>query len=81
MQLSFKVERNRQSVTQGEVDIILNGEKVITFGDKISLEGEYHVLGGWGSTVSDQAFIKSVLFPHPANAERIEKRIKEILSL
>lgn len=79
MNLSYKVERNRQSVTQGDVDIMLNGEKVISFTDTITLEGEYHVLGGWGSIVSDQEFIHRVLFPHSANLDLIQERTEQIL--
>ena len=82
MELIFEVKRNRQSVTQGTVDVYLNGEHVINFADTIEIGGVYgDDIGGWGSTVSDERFIKGVLFPFFTNQEIIEERMKEILQL
>jgi hypothetical protein len=36
--LKIEVKRNRASVTQGNADIYINGEKVITFGDDMFLK-------------------------------------------
>ena len=54
MKLVIEVKRRRMSVTQGEADVYVNDQKVITFGDKIEMikEGERcygENIGGWGS--------------------------------
>lgn len=36
--LTIEVKRNRQSVTQGDATIYINGEKVLTFGDEMFLQ-------------------------------------------
>ena len=36
--IKIEVKRNRQSVTQGEADVYINGEKIISFGDTICLK-------------------------------------------
>ncbi|MER2008822.1 MAG: hypothetical protein ABS939_15330 [Psychrobacillus sp.] len=82
MILNYEVKRKRVSVTQGTVDVYLNNELVINFGDNIQIGGEFgENIGGWGSTVSDEEFIKGVLFPFFANQEEIEERVKEILEI
>ena len=82
MELIYEVKRERYSVTQGTVDVYLNGEFLISFSDTIELGGTYgEVIGGWGSTVSDERFIKGVLFPFYTNQELVENRMKEILQL
>lgn len=82
MKLNYEVKRKRASVTQGKADVYLNNELVISFGDNIEIGGTHgEDIGGWGSTVSDEQFIKSVLFPFFTNQEVIEKRVKEILEI
>ena len=47
MEIKITVERRRGSVTQGMVDVLINGEKVMDFGDTIELikpGEEYHGL-------------------------------------
>ena len=82
MELIYEVKRERYSVTQGTVDVYLNGEFVVSFSDTIEKGGVYgEVITGWGSTKSDEVFIKGVLFPLYTTKEVVEKRVKEILQL
>lgn len=82
MNLIYEVKRHRFSVTQGSAEVYLNGKLVISFADNIEIGGEYgDNIGGWGSTKSDEVFIKGVMFPFFVNKEDIEKRVKEILNL
>lgn len=82
MELIYEVKRKRASVTQGNAEVYLNNELVISFGDTIEIGGEHgENIGGWGSVISDNAFIEGVLFPFFINQEEIEKRVKEILNL
>ena len=37
MEINITVERRRASVTQGMVDVLINGEKIMDFGDKIEI--------------------------------------------
>lgn len=69
MKLVIEVRRRRMSVTQGEADVYVNGEKAVTFGDKIELIGEGERcygenIGGWGSKKPDTDFIAGFLW-HP----------------
>jgi hypothetical protein len=69
VKLVIEVKRRRMGVTQGEADVYVNGQKVITFGDKIEMnkEGERcygENIGGWGSKKPDSAFIAGYLW-HP----------------
>lgn len=88
MKLCFEVERRRGSVTQGEAAVLLNGQEVITFGDKIELcpKGtrrgkEYgENIDGYQSVKSDADFLRGVLFPFYLNEKRIKDRIAEILN-
>lgn len=82
MKLNFEVKRKRASVTQCSAEVYLNNELIISFGDNIEIGGNHgENIGGWGSTISDKAFIKGVLFPFFTNQEEIEKRMKEILKI
>lgn len=82
MNLIYEVKRHRFSVTQGSAEVYLNGKLVISFADEIEIGGQYgENINGWGSTRSDEVFIKGVMFPFCANKEPIEKRVKEILNL
>lgn len=84
MVLDFTVKRNRQTVTQGEATVYLNGEKVVTFGDKIELikDGQAYYgenIGGWASTTPDNDFINGVLF-HPLDSVyHYSDKVKEII--
>lgn len=88
MKLYFEVERRRGSVTQGEAAVLLNGQEVVTFGDKIELcpkgtrrGAEYgENIDGWQSVKSDADFLRGVLFPFYLNEKRIKDRIAEILN-
>ena len=87
MKLCFEVERRRGSVTQGEAAVLLNGQEVITFGDKIELcpKGtrrgtEYgENIDGWQSVTSDSDFMRGVRFPLYLNETRINERTPAIL--
>jgi uncharacterized Zn-binding protein involved in type VI secretion len=61
MQLTIEVKRHRQSVTQGEAEVIVNGKSIVRYGDNIVLNGEYNSFGGWGSNKHDNVFIKAAL--------------------
>ena len=68
--------------------MLLNGQEVITFGDKIELcpKGtrrgkEYgENIDGYQSVKSDADFLRGVLFPFYLNEKRIKDRIAEILN-
>ena len=65
----IEVKRIRQSVTQGEAQVLINGEAILTFGDKIEIvkEGQKYYgeqIGGWASLKPDSSFILG-LFYHP----------------
>lgn len=69
MEFKITVERRRSSVTQGMVDVLVNGVKVMDFGDTIALinPGEKYygeLIGNWASTVPDIAFVRGMLY-HP----------------
>ena len=68
--------------------MLLNGQEVVTFGDKIELcpkgtrrGAEYgENIDGWQSVKSDADFLRGVLFPFYLNEKRIKDRIAEILN-
>lgn len=69
MPITIEVKRIRQSVTQGEAAVYINGEHIITFGDAIELIGEdehYYgpKAGNWASKKPDSDFIFGLLY-HP----------------
>lgn len=69
MEIKITVERRRSSVTQGMADVLINGVKVMDFGDTIELikPGEKYygeLIGNWASTVPDITFIRGMLY-HP----------------
>ena len=84
MTLNFEVKRHRASVTQGTATVYLNGQEVVTFGDKIrpikdgqTFYGEK--IGLWASITPDEDFIKGVLF-HPLDSlYHYSDKVKEIL--
>lgn len=83
--VKIEVIRHRASVTQGEVEIIVNGQSVARFGDTIELipEGKPFYgenIGGWASTTPDSDFIIGALY-HPLDdihhfSESIKKAIR-----
>ena len=58
----FKIDRHRQSTTQGSFTILYKNEKVITYGDKIELTGEKNSIGEaqWKG-VNDEDIMKNAL--------------------
>ena len=69
MEIKITVERHRSSVTQGMADVLINGEKILDFGDKIERippGGEYYgeLIDGYASVHPDTAFIIGALY-HP----------------
>lgn len=69
MEFKITVNRRRGSVTQGMVDVLINGVKIMDFGDTIELikPGEKYygeLIDNWGSTVPDISFIRGALY-HP----------------
>ena len=69
MEIKITVERRRSSVTQGMVDVLVNGEKIMDFGDKIEIippGGKYYgeLIGNWASVEPDTSFIIGALY-HP----------------
>lgn len=84
MKLEIEVKRRRASVTQGEADVFINGEKVLTFGDTIQIieDGQPYFgekIGNWASTVPDSSFIKGILW-HPFDSiYHYSELVKKIL--
>ena len=71
MEIKITVERVRGSVTQGMAYVLINGVRIIGFGDTIELlqPGDKYYgenIGGWASKTPDTAFILGLLF-HPHN--------------
>lgn len=65
--LEFTVRRNRPSATQGTAAILVNGQELITFADKIEIihKGEQYygeLIGDWASKQPDVNFILGLLF-------------------
>lgn len=65
--LNFEVRRNRGSVTQGTATVLLNGQEMISFQDKIEIihPGEKYygpICGGWASKTPDYNFIRGLLW-------------------
>ena len=88
MKLEFSVKRKRMSVTQGFAAVYCNDVLIETFGDTITLDGQYgENIGGWSSTCPDNDFIYAVLFPsdihrnvYPDMVAKWEQHIKEAIS-
>lgn len=84
MEIKITVERRRGSVTQGMVDVLINGEKVMDFGDTIELikpGEEYHgpIIGGWASKTPDAAFILGMLYHPHDDIYHISEKVKKAL--
>lgn len=60
MQFTVEVIRHRFSVTQGEAEVRVNGQKVVQYGDRITTDGQHdRAFGGYGSEISDEQFIET----------------------
>jgi hypothetical protein len=94
MKAIFEVKRHKQSVTQGEAVVYLNGIEIAAFSDEYAvdgLHGDVFYKGKddklqWGSVKPDETFSMAVLFPcgtrrkyYPGEVEKMERRIKQIL--
>lgn len=69
MEIKITVERRRSSVTQGTVDVLINGEKILDFEDKIEIippGGKYYgeLIEIWASVEPDTTFISKALYPN-----------------
>lgn len=70
--LNITTERVRQSATQGEVRVFINGTYILNFGDSIVLPQKGSVpeacygdnIGGWRSDTPDSAFVLGLIW-HP----------------
>ncbi len=86
MEIKITVKRRRLSVTQGWVDVFINGEKVMDFGDTIELikpGEEYHgpIIGGWASKTPDTTFVLGMLY-HPYDSKyHYSDLVKQALEL
>ena len=84
MEIKITVERRRSSVTQGMADVLINGVKVMDFGDTIELiktGEEYHgpIIGGWASKTPDTSFILGMLYHSCDNLYHISDKVKKAL--
>lgn len=84
MKLEIEVKRRRSSVTQGEADVYVNGERVITFGDDIQIiepgQPYYSMkIGGWASVIPDAKFIRGLLFHPYDDVYHYSDKVKSIL--
>ncbi len=70
--LDITTERVRMSVTQGSVEVYINGKYILSFGDEIVLPkrgaspGDYYGedIGGWRSSAPDSSFVLGLIW-HP----------------
>ena len=84
MKLEIEVKRVRPSVTQGYAHVYVNGEKAITFEDRIEMikdGGTYYgeLIGGWASITPDSNFIKGVLWHKYDYIYHHSKKVKDVL--
>ena len=84
MKLEIEVKRIRVSVTQGYAHVYVNGEKAITFEDKIEIipeGGTYYgeMISGWASVTSDSSFINGLLWHKYDYIYKHSKKVKEVL--
>ena len=72
MQVNIEVIRHRFSVTQGEAEVRVNGQKVVQYGDRITMEGQHdRGFGGYGSEVSDEQFIAAAFRQYSEDIVRL----------
>lgn len=84
MKLEIEVKRSRFSATQGQADVYVNGEMVISFSDTIEIinDGQPYYsekIGNWASTVPDSKFIRGLLFHPFDNFYHYSEKVKRIL--
>lgn len=84
MKLEIEVKRRRFSVTQGQADVYVNGEMVISFGDTIEIinNGQPYYsekIGNWASIVPDSKFIGGLLFHPYDDVYHYSEKVKRIL--
>ena len=84
MKLEIEVKRRRFSVTQGQADVYVNGEMVISFGDTIVIinDGQPYYsekIGNWASIVPDSKFIRGLLFHPYDDVYHYSEKVKRIL--
>lgn len=84
MEIKITVERRRGSVTQGMVDVLINGEKVMDFGDTIELlkPGEKYYgpnIGGYASKTPDIAFVLGMLYHPHDDVYHLSDQVKALL--
>lgn len=66
MDLKFSVKRHRLSVTQGETEVLVNGNAIARFGDSIEFNGKYgDIIDGYGSLHDDIYFVAAALRMYP----------------
>ncbi len=81
------MKRRRASVTQGSADVLINGKKVMSFGDEIVLLKPGDVfygenIGNWASVTPDLQFIIGAIY-HPFDniyhySNLVKKALEEI---
>lgn len=90
----IQVERIRPSVTQGEVAVFFNGEKIIQYGDDIKLHSKDRdgifdavctnqplygtIISGWGSTKPDSLFRQAALTQYCTDIVRTFEKNKSL---
>ena len=84
MKLEIEVKRRRFSATQGQADVYVNGEMVISFSDTIEIinDGQPYYsekIGNWASTVPDPMFIRGLLFHSYDDVYHYSEKVKRIL--
>ena len=70
MKLEIEVKRRRFSVTQGQADVYVNGEMVISFGDTIEIINDGQ---------PDSMFIRGLLFHPYDDVYHYSEKVKRIL--
>lgn len=74
MDLKFCVKRHRMSVTQGEAEVIANGNVIVRYGDDIALDGKYgDIISGYGSIHDDNSFIIAAMRQYPEKIINIKE--------
>lgn len=81
MSVLIEVKRVRQSVTQGEAVVCINGQPMATFGDTImqvkpgeTFYGER--VGDWASVKPDSAFLLGLMYHPHDNVYHHSDRVK-----
>ena len=85
MEIRITVERRRSSVTQGTATVLVNGEKIMDFGDKIEIippGGKYYgeLIGDWASVEPDVSFITGALYHPHDECYKLSELVKKALA-